>query len=201
MPGINYSAHQFNPIAQGHGEAIKAAKADSQGFSFKDLLDVINPLQHLPVVSVIYRHLTGDTITPAAKVVGDTAYGGPIGLATSLGDLLFQDLTGKGVGDTVYAMVTGDDTSTVGSPTGYAAAGPEKKPAEQVAAAAPSIPEDPRAPLAAPTTPVEVIPAIAEPSLRGVTQTVSDTVSTLADETGQQAVKAYRAAGRLLAAY
>ena len=30
------------------------------GFSFHDLLDTINPLQHLPVVSTIYRAITGD---------------------------------------------------------------------------------------------------------------------------------------------
>lgn len=104
MPGINYSAHQYNPIAQGHGEAIKAAKADSQSIGFGDLIDAVNPLQHLPVVSVLYRHLTGDTISPAAKVVGDTAYGGPLGLISSLGDMLLQKMTGKGLGDTAYAL-------------------------------------------------------------------------------------------------
>ncbi len=55
-----------------------------KSFSFHDVLDAINPLQHLPIIGTIYRHLTGDTIGNAARVVGDTLYGGPIGLATTL---------------------------------------------------------------------------------------------------------------------
>ncbi|MGQ3031076.1 MAG: hypothetical protein ACT60Q_22290, partial [Ferrovibrionaceae bacterium] len=31
-----------------------------EGFSFKTVLDTINPLQHIPIVSTIYRELTGD---------------------------------------------------------------------------------------------------------------------------------------------
>ncbi len=30
------------------------------GFTFADVLDVVNPLQHLPVVSKYYREQTGD---------------------------------------------------------------------------------------------------------------------------------------------
>ena len=34
------------------------------GFTFLDMLDIINPLQHIPVVSTLYRAITGDTIEP-----------------------------------------------------------------------------------------------------------------------------------------
>ncbi len=37
---------------------------DSDGFSFGDIVDIINPLQHIPVVSTIYREMTGDDIGP-----------------------------------------------------------------------------------------------------------------------------------------
>lgn len=40
------------------------------GFRFGDLIDIVNPLQHVPIVSWAYRALTGDTIAPAAKVLG-----------------------------------------------------------------------------------------------------------------------------------
>ena len=109
MPGIDFSAHVTNPIAQGSAPAAAKASADESGFSFADVLDVINPLQHIPVISTLYRHLTGDQIDIPEKVAGDTLYGGMIGLFTSLGDVLFQEITGKDVGDTVYAMVMGDD--------------------------------------------------------------------------------------------
>lgn len=185
MPGINYSAHQFNPIAHGHGEAIKAAKKDSQSVSFGDLLDAVNPLQHLPVVSVLYRHLTGDTISPAAKVVGDTAYGGPLGLLSSLGDMLFQKMTGKSAGDMAYAMVTGDDTVTVEGATAVAAAETSAGTEEADVAAAPA----------------EVLPAISAPSLTALPAALGETVGEVAEKTSAAAVKAYRAAGHLLAAY
>lgn len=112
MPAIDYSVHAVNPAAAQAPAATKAA-ADDGGFSFSallgDLLDVVNPLQHLPVISTLYRHLTGDTIDTPEKLAGDFLYGGPVGLACSLGDTLFQQLTGKDVGDTVYAMVIGND--------------------------------------------------------------------------------------------
>ena len=38
-------------------------------FTFDDLIDVINPLQHLPIVSTIYRAITGDEITPHARAI------------------------------------------------------------------------------------------------------------------------------------
>ncbi|MDR3527015.1 MAG: hypothetical protein P4L57_07010 [Rhizomicrobium sp.] len=172
MPGINYSAHQYNPIAQGPGAAIAAAKTDGQSFGFSDLLAIANPLQHIPVISTLYRHLTGDSISPAAKVVGDTLYGGPLGMASSMGDLMLQKLTGKGVGDTVYAMAFGDDTPTTG--------------------------------VASADTPVAVKPASSEPDAATITLAAGQKVGTMAEETAdivsQQVTKAYRTAGRLIAA-
>src|SRR5215469_3674922 len=44
---------------------------DGGSFGFHDLLDTINPLQHIPVVSAIYRWLTGDTPGNVARIVGD----------------------------------------------------------------------------------------------------------------------------------
>ncbi|MDP6473864.1 MAG: hypothetical protein QF894_03030 [Alphaproteobacteria bacterium] len=34
----------------------------ADGFGFDDFLDLINPLQHIPIISTIYREITGDTI-------------------------------------------------------------------------------------------------------------------------------------------
>lgn len=47
------------------------------GLTFGDLLDVINPLQHIPMVSSIYRAVTGDEISPGARVAGGALYGAP----------------------------------------------------------------------------------------------------------------------------
>ena len=119
MPAADYSIHAVNPAVQGQAPAAAAATAASgdSGFSFgtvlNDLLDIVNPLQHFPVISTLYRHLTGDKIDVPEKLAGDLLYGGPMGLAFSAGDTIFEKLTGKSVGDTVYAMVMGDDTPKV----------------------------------------------------------------------------------------
>lgn len=106
---------------------IAAADAKpGDGFSFDDALDIVNPLQHLPIVGTLYRKFTGDQIKPLEKVAGDTLYGGPLGLAGSLADLAFEKITGKNFGDTVYAFVFGDDdkataTASVTEPAPHAA--------------------------------------------------------------------------------
>ncbi len=74
-------------------------------FSFGDLLDLINPLQHIPIVSTIYREITGDKIGQAAKLTGDTLFGGVIGLVASVVDTSLQAATGKDTGETVIAAL------------------------------------------------------------------------------------------------
>lgn len=91
--------------------AQAAANSDHKSF-WADLLDVVNPLQHLPVVGTIYRSVTGDKMGDLEKVAGDTLYGGPLGLVSSLADVAFEKITGKDFGDTVLSFVTGGDKTT-----------------------------------------------------------------------------------------
>lgn len=51
--------------------------------SVDDMVDLINPLQHIPVVGHIYRALTGDTVSKEVSVLGGALYGGAIGLAAA----------------------------------------------------------------------------------------------------------------------
>lgn len=89
--------------------ADKTTASADDGISFDDLLDVINPLQHIPIVSTLYRKITGDTIKPLEKIAGDTLYGGLTGLGSSVADFAFQKITGKNFGDTVLSFLLGDD--------------------------------------------------------------------------------------------
>jgi len=84
-----------------------SAPASSGSGFFADLLDVINPLQHIPVVGTLYRAITGDTIQPLEQLAGDALYGGVLGFVASAANLAFKDITGKDVGDTVLAFVEG----------------------------------------------------------------------------------------------
>jgi hypothetical protein len=91
--------------------ATASAPGDSDIFSFNfhDLVSVVNPLQHLPIVSLIYRAATGDTIKPLERIAGDTLYGGLWGLVSSVANVAFQEITGKDFGDTAIALLEGND--------------------------------------------------------------------------------------------
>ncbi|MBM3560701.1 MAG: hypothetical protein FJX53_12675 [Alphaproteobacteria bacterium] len=84
--------------------------------SFKDILAVINPLQHIPIVGTIYRAITGDTIAVMPSIIGGAIFGGPIGLALSLADNAIKGGTGKNVGETVMAGLFGTGTDKQDEP-------------------------------------------------------------------------------------
>ena len=64
-------------------------------FSFADILDFINPLQHIPVVSTIYRQLTGDRIGALAQLTMGGILGGPIGLIGAVANVAMETESGK----------------------------------------------------------------------------------------------------------
>jgi hypothetical protein len=110
------------PAATAAAPAAAAAAGSDDGFSFNDLLDIVNPLQHIPVVGTIYRAITGDTIKTFPKIAGDTLYGGLEGLASSVADTVFTKITGKSVGDTVLGFVEDELGLSKPAATGVAAA-------------------------------------------------------------------------------
>lgn len=84
----------------------KPSTASDWDFSFHNLLDIINPLQHLPVIGTLYRAITGDKMGTVEKIAGDTLYGGLWGAIGSLADTAFEAITGKDFGATMLALVT-----------------------------------------------------------------------------------------------
>lgn len=116
---------QFNPafgslkmIGMPARQAQASAPAAQEGapnpdssFSFHDLVSIVNPLQHLPVIGTLYRAITGDKIGTPEKIAGDTLYGGLLGAVASIADSAFEAVTGKDVGDTVLALFTGTHDS------------------------------------------------------------------------------------------
>ena len=115
------SYHLFSPPAgeTDDSERKRAWKGDS--FSFRDFLDVINPLQHLPVVSTLYRWITGDSIGAVPRMIGDALYGGPIGFVTGLVNAVVKQESGKDVGEQVIALLGGDASTPVADPKTIAA--------------------------------------------------------------------------------
>ncbi len=80
-----------------HGDTIVVEGKPS---TFGTLLDVANPLQHIPGVSAGYRAVTGDKISDGAKLGGHVALGamvaGPVGALAGAGLFLLERLFGGG---------------------------------------------------------------------------------------------------------
>jgi len=70
----------------------------SDGFTGEDLLDIINPLHHLPLIGMLYREVTGDTISPGARIVGGGLLGGPVGFVSGMVNVGIEKGTGRSVG-------------------------------------------------------------------------------------------------------
>ncbi len=83
----------------------------SDGFTFGDIFDIINPLQHIPIVSTIYRAITGDDIAAAPKVAGGALFGGVIGLVISIIDTAIEQITGQDTGEHLLALFDGAESS------------------------------------------------------------------------------------------
>jgi hypothetical protein len=103
-----------------------ALKGDDE-FSFGDFLSIINPLQHIPVVSNLYRWVTGDTIKPAARVIGGAIYGGPVGLVASAINAVVEEVKGSDIGAQLIALVSPDKKSPDAAPPAAVAAAAEEK--------------------------------------------------------------------------
>ena len=67
---------------------------DQDGFNFSDYLDVMNLLQRLPVISGLYRSMTGAETSGATRISGGTLYGGSLGSLGALTYIVIEEATG-----------------------------------------------------------------------------------------------------------
>jgi hypothetical protein len=122
MNTISESATQWRPNAQPalavsgapNGDIPKSGDVDendgfkifgNDGFTFLDLVDIVNPLQHIPVIGTLYREMTGDSLDPGSRVIGGTLFLGPFGTVSALANVLVDDATGKDMGEHVLAFL------------------------------------------------------------------------------------------------
>ena len=91
---------------QSVGDETDSSFFGSDGMTFGDLLDIINPLQHIPIISTIYRALTGDEISLGARIVGGALFGGPIGLGAAVVNAAIEASTGDDIGGLIMATLT-----------------------------------------------------------------------------------------------
>ncbi|MBP5858140.1 hypothetical protein KAJ83_14060 [Marivibrio halodurans] len=92
------------------------------GLSFDDILDTLNPLQHLPVVSTIYRQITGDEISSGARLAGGALYGGPVGVLGAAINAASVESSGQDLGQRAYAALFGEEAPAGTTGTAVASA-------------------------------------------------------------------------------
>jgi len=110
------TAQNIDPRRYTQWDRTASQVQDDPNFGFGDFLDLINPLQHIPVISSVYREITGDKISPVSRVAGDILYGGALGAASAVmgglsavGDAVTETETGKDVTGVAVAMLFGKD--------------------------------------------------------------------------------------------
>jgi hypothetical protein len=93
------------PVSQG-GKPF-ALWEKSNGFGFGDFIDIINPLQHIPIVATVYRNFSGDHIGAAPRVIGGALWGRIGGFVAGLANAVVEWWSGKDIGDHIYAALFG----------------------------------------------------------------------------------------------
>ncbi len=111
---LSGNTQDFSNSVEGNAFANANASIKSQGseaFGFGDLLDMANPLQHIPIVNFVYREVTGDTIKPVSSLIGGAAFGGVMGAAGGLANIIMKEETGQDmnsmVKNAIFAPTTG----------------------------------------------------------------------------------------------
>ena len=203
----NMASDAFQALqnARAKGEATNAG-------SFADLVDTINPLQHIPVVSSIYRELTGDQISNQARIAGGALYGGAIGFVASMVNSAIDVATGEDIGAHVMASLFGSEPAAApdAKPVKLASASlptttdtplitgsiPPRTMTDAPTAATPAKADVPNVPSAGPTKPVPALPQLSPEAFNALIGSFADPEAAkkanaaLADEVVAQASKA-----------
>ncbi len=82
----------------------------NDGFDFADILDIINPLQHLPIISKFYRQQTDDEASEGSRLLGGVVFGGLLGglggALSALTNSVVRHETRQDLGDYLIAEIT-----------------------------------------------------------------------------------------------
>lgn len=106
-------------LSAAQNQSVPAKQAEEtfwgeDGFSFGDILDAVNPLQRIPIVSDIYRQVTGDTQSTGSNLAGGALFGGVLGFAVSFINSIVEEQTGKTIGGNMLALLQGESIATEG---------------------------------------------------------------------------------------
>jgi len=111
----------------------------SEGMTFADFLDIINPLQHIPIVSSIYRMVTGDEIGVGSRLIGDALFAGIPGLIAGALAATVESASGASIEEHLLALLKdGAPETGAAKPQIAAATGGAETSAERPESAGPA---------------------------------------------------------------
>ncbi len=118
---VRATQHQYaSADSSGTKNGLVESAFGDNGFGFDDVLDAINPLQHLPIISTIYRAITGDQIDVAPRLIGGAIYGGFFGFLSAAVDAAVEGSTGRDIGDNVRIALFGEPDNAPREPVIFA---------------------------------------------------------------------------------
>mgnify|MGYP001254951962 CR=1 FL=1 len=104
----------INQTNSGHvSDSTSSPDPQTMSLTFADLLDIINPFQHIPGISTAYRSITGDAISAPARIAGSALYFGPIGVASAIANVASENITGKDIGDNIVSWFTNESDTSI----------------------------------------------------------------------------------------
>lgn len=106
--GHSYAPDMKNSLANDKPDITYKTANPDDGFNFGDVIDIVNPLQHLPVIGTLYRKFTGDTMKGFSEIIGGAIFGGPVGVVSSTVNVIVKDRTGKDMAENVMSLANID---------------------------------------------------------------------------------------------
>ena len=113
------SAQQLSSASPAAGKAATQTASSASnnffgedGLTFRDVLDAVNPLNHIPIVSGMLEEATGHKVSTGSKLMGGLMTG-PVGFVASLANAIFEQGTGKGVTESMVASLSGSQGGEV----------------------------------------------------------------------------------------
>lgn len=107
---------QAQPAYAAMSDGASTAMEDERELSFWDFLDLVNPLQHIPVVSTLYREITGDKISAPMRTLGGLLFAGPVGFVNGVVNGIVEEASDRDVGENFFALFGGGTEGDFDSP-------------------------------------------------------------------------------------
>jgi hypothetical protein len=121
-PNIAHEVLKQKPTGDAFALTSSPPPEKNSGFKFfgadgitpSDAIDIVNPLQHLPIIGPLYREFSGDTLDPFSRIAGNTLFFGPFGAAFSSINIAIEGITGKDMGKNIIAVFKNENINKVG---------------------------------------------------------------------------------------